>query len=372
MVENRSIPLYCVHMPDNIAEVLKPVLLSGFISEGPQAKKFEEEFQKYVGNPYTALVDSCTSALTLALRMSGVGPGTEVISSPLTCVATNSPVLTLGADIVWCDVDIKTGNIDADKIEALITSKTKAILFVDWAGTPAELDKINAVAKKYNLKTIEDAAHAIGSSYKGRSTGTSCSFTCFSFQCIKHFTTIKGGALACSNEEDYKRAVLLRWFGLKRAHKKSPVCWEGDITEPGYKMHFDDVSATIGLEQLKYIDGIVEKHRENGNFLLRELDDVEGIDICSVPDYVASSFWFFTILLEGPEHREYVNKKLEEKGISSNITHTRNDSYSMFDDSKVYLPGLDSFSSRMLNIPCGWWCEPSDMKYIIDTLRKIV
>ena len=366
------IPLYKVHMPKNIAQVLEPVLLSGFVSEGPRAKKFELEFQRYIGNPNTALVNSGTSALTLALRLVGVGPGTSVISTPMTCLATNTAVLSLGGDITWCDIDPVSGNMDADKIEQLITPKTKAILFVDWGGTPAELDKINAVANKYGLKTIEDAAQALGSSFDGIGVGNKCDFSCFSFQAIKHLTTCDGGALACRTREDYDRAILLRWFGLSRSHnKKSPVCWEGDVPEHGYKMHMNDVNATIGLEQLKYVDNIIDTHKRNGKFLLENLKDVPGIEVYDMPDYIDSSYWFFTIKLDSSTHRAQVCEKLAARGISSAITHTRNDAYSLFNKYGTHLPGVDDFDSRKLNIPCGWWCSQKDMEYIVDTLKKV-
>lgn len=365
------IPLYKVHMPVDIAEVLKPVLLSGFITEGPKSKQFEHEFQKYIGNECTALVNSGTSAITLALRLAGVGPGTEVISSPNTCLATNSPILTLGADVVWCDVDVKTGNIDADRIEALITEKTKAIIFVNWGGTPAELDKINAVAKKHGLKTIEDAAQSLGALYKGRATGTSCDFTCFSFQAIKHLTTVDGGALACSNKGDYDEAVLLRWFGLRRGHSKSPVCWEGDVPAPGYKMHMNDVNATIGLEQLKYVDSIVEAHKYNGSFLTDALLSAPNIEICEIPEYIDSSFWFYTIKLDNHKHRVRVNAGLSKHGIMSGISHTRNDKYSLFKKYNANLPGVSEFDSRKLNIPCGWWVTRENLDLVVKTLKEV-
>jgi dTDP-4-amino-4,6-dideoxygalactose transaminase len=365
------IPLYKVSMPANIAEILKSVLLGGFITEGPRAKQFEQEFQKYVGNKYTAVVNSGTSAITLALRLAGVGPGTEVISSPNTCLATNSPILTLGADVVWCDVDVKTGNIDADKIEALITEKTKAILFVNWGGTPAELDKINSVAKKHGLKTIEDAAQSLGALYRGCVTGTGCDFTCFSFQAIKHLTTVDGGAISCRNKKDYDEAVLLRWFGLRRGHSKSPVCWEGDVFVPGYKMHMNDVNATIGLEQLKYVDSIIKAHKYNGAFLTDALKSVHSVEICEIPLYIDSSFWFYTIKLDNQEHRAKVNEGLAVHGIGSGISHTRNDKYSIFKEYSTELPGVTEFDNRKLNIPCGWWVTEQDLEVIVKTLKKV-
>ena len=366
------IPLYKVHMPENIAQVLEPVLLGGSITQGPKEREFEQKFSSWIGNPHTALLNSGTSGITLALRLAGVGPGSEVISSPMTCTATNEPVLTAGADIVWCDVDPSTGNMDPDKLERLVTPRTKAILFVDWAGTPVELDSINAIAHKHGIKTIEDAAHALGAKYKGRNVGTISDYTMFSFQAIKHLTTVDGGALACQNKEDYDRAVLLRWFGLARGHNKSPVNWEGDITEPGYKMHMNDVNATIGIEQMNHIDRIISAHKKNGNYLMSELKGIPGIEVCNIPVHIDSSFWIFTIKLKDAAHREEVSKKLSEVGIASSVSHIRNDNYSLFNKYRCSLPGLDDFGSRMLNIPCGWWLTEENLIHIVSSLKSFI
>lgn len=372
MVDMPQIPLYKVHMPSNMAEVLDPVLKSGYITQGPRTAEFEKKFQEYIGNPNTAIINSGTSALTIALRLAGVGPGTSVVSSPLTCIATNEPILSLGADIEWCDIDPRTGNIDADKIEECITERTKAIMFVDLAGIPAELDKINEVAKKHGIRVIEDAAHAMGARYRGNLTGTQCDTTCFSFQAIKHLSTVDGGALACKTKEDYDRAVLIRWFGMSRGHNGSPVCWEGDVLEYGYKNNLNDVNATVGLEQLKYIDNIVKTHKRNGALLLNELKGISGLDVCEIPSYTDPSFWIFPILLNNSSHRESVSSKLISKGISNSISQTRNDVYSIFSPYKKHLPNLDIFSERVLNIPCGWWCSLEDISYIVDVLKKSV
>lgn len=366
------IPLYKVHMPENIGEVLSPVLLSGSITQGPKAKEFEEAFGKFIGNPNTALVNSGTSAITLALRLAGVSPGTEVISSPMTCLATNEPILTLGAKVVWCDIDPTTGNIDPSKIRKLITPKTRAIIFVDWAGTPAELDEINDIAYSYGLKTIEDAAHALGALYKGRQTGTSCDFVCFSFQAIKHLTTVDGGALACRSEKDCERAILLRWFGMSRGQTKNPVCWDGDVLEPGYKFHMNDVNATIGLEQLKHINFIIDRHRSNGSFFSRTLAGINSIELLKIPEHIQSSYWIYTLKLRDIESRRIFSERLKQQGVMSAITHTRNDTYSLFKDSRVSLPGMDDFGSRMLNIPCGWWVSEEDRQEISKTILDIL
>ena len=288
----------------------------------------------------------------------------------MTCLAMNEPVQMLGGKIVWCDIDPSTGNLDASKLEALITSKTVAVLFVDWAGTPAELDDINDIAHAHGLKTIQDCAHALGAMYKNQNIATCCDFSCFSFQAIKHMTTIDGGAVACSNKEDYDRAVLLRWFGCKRGHNSSPIKWEGDVVEHGYKMHMNDVNSAVGLESLKTIDTFIARHKVNGRMLSDHLTGISGIETLAIPKHIDSAHWIFTIKLKDTAHRAEVSKKLTDLGIGNGIVHTRNDSYSLFKDSRVDLPGMDEFGSRMLNVPCGHWLDHTDVFYIVKALTK--
>jgi perosamine synthetase len=365
---NMKYPLFKVNMPANVELKLKPILESGYISEGPVAKEFEKQLQDWIGNPYLSLVNSGTAALTIAMRLCNLQSGDEVITSPMTCLAMNEPILSVGAVPVFCDIDPTTGNIDSTKIEALITDKTKVILFVDWAGTAANLDEINRIAKKHNLKTIEDAAHALGATYKGRKVGTVSDFTCFSFQAIKHMTTIDGGALACSNQEDYDRSVLLRWFGCKRGHNTSPIRWEGDVLEYGYKMHMADVNAAIGLESMKTIDQIIAKHQSNAAYLHSLLPE----QFESLNNELGSAFWIYTFKCRDSEHRSEVSNKLTQAEIGNSIVHTRNDAYSLFKDYPLRgdMSGTDEFCSRMLNIPCGWWLEKEDLDFIISVLRS--
>ena len=366
-------PLFKTNVPKDVHLALQPVLDSGFITEGPVAKEFETKFQEWLGNPHTALVNSGTSALTIALRLANVGHGDEVISTPMTCLATNEPIHAVGGKVVWCDIDPETGCMDPSKIEALITPKTKAVMFVDWAGTPCEVDAINEVAHRHGLKTIQDAAHSIGALYKGKKVGTIADLTCFSFQAIKHMTTVDGGALACATKEDYDRAVLLRWFGCKRGHNASPIKWTGDVLEYGYKMHMNDVNAAIGIESLKIIDKTVAAHKANGTLLTSLISELTSVQALKVPDYIESSHWIFTIKLNGAEHRKMVSEDLTANGIANNIVHTRNDEYTLFKESRTgNLPGMDDFGDRMLNIPCGWWLDSDDICYIFEHLREAV
>ncbi|HBT81628.1 hypothetical protein A2757_00415 [Candidatus Giovannonibacteria bacterium RIFCSPHIGHO2_01_FULL_48_47] len=369
----RQIPLFKVHMPKSVLKPLGKILLSGYISEGEKSHEFEKKFQEYIGNPNVALVNSGTSALSLAYRLAGFGPGDEVISTPMTCLATNEPIMLTGAKIIWADIDKTTGNIDPPSVEKRITPRTKAIVVVHWAGNPVDLKSISKIAKKHNLKVIEDAAHAFGTKYDGKYIGNHSDYVCFSFQAIKHLTTVDGGAVAVKTPEEYRRAILLRWYGNARSSTSDPIKWSGDVMEPGYKMHMNDVNGTIGIEQLKYMPKIVAKYQKNASYLLEHLRGIKEIALPKTTPGGKSSFWLFTIKLPDENYRAEFSKALRERGIGNGIVHTRNDNYSLFktwrrDD----LLGVDDFCSRMLNIPCGWWLTRKDLDYIVAGVKAAV
>jgi len=371
--EKRSIPLFKVHMPESVIDPLREVLFSGFVNEGIQVTAFEKQIREFIGNPLTIATNSCTSSITLALKISGVGPGSEVVTSPMTCVATNIPVSSLFAKPVWCDIDPHTGNIDPNRIEEKINARTKAILFVDWIGIPADLDKINAIGRKHKIKVIEDSAQAFGAVYKGRNIGRISDFTCFSFQAIKHINTGDGGALSFLDHVDYERGRKLKWFGIDReATKDSAGNWKGSrwdcgIPEAGFKFHMNNIEAAIGLEQLKYAEHILKTHRRNAKYYMDNLKDVPGITLPKIPRDVSPAWWVFMLFAE---RRDDLSKKLMENGIHSSLLHVRNDIYECFKDSKTELPQVSRFQDRELCIPCGWWVTEDDARYVTKVIKE--
>lgn len=360
-------------MPQTVVEPVRDVLFSGFLNEGIQVAEFEKQLRGRIGNPFTIATNSCTGSLTMALKIAGVGPQTEVITTPMTCVSTNTPVKNLFAKPVWCEINPKTGNIDSEKIEKKITEKTKAILFVDWAGIPADLDKIKVIGRKYNVKIIEDAAHAFGAKYKGKSVGAISDFTCFSFQAIKHISTGDGGALSFLYEDDYDRGRKLKWFGIDReATKDSAGNWRGsrwdcDVMEAGYKMHMNNLAAVIGLEQLKYVDVIIDKHKRNAKFYLDNLKNIPGISLPDIAQDVEPSWWVFMIFAQ---RRDDLSRKLTESGVHNSLLHVRNDIYTCFEDSKEELESVTKFQDTELCIPCGWWISPEEAEYIVNVIKS--
>jgi dTDP-4-amino-4,6-dideoxygalactose transaminase len=241
---------------EEITEMVN-TLKSGWIGTGPRVAKFEQQVSKYVGARYGLALNSCTAGLHLSLLVCGIGLGDEVITTPLTFCATVNTIIHSGATPVFVDVDRKTMNIDAAKIEKAITKKTKAIIPVHLAGRPCAMDKIMLIAKKYNLYVIEDAAQALGSEYKGRKIGQIGDLTCFSFYVTKNVITGEGGMVTTDNK---KFADNIKIYALHGMSKDAWKRYSDDgykhyqVVYPGFKYNMTDMQAALGIHQLKRIE----------------------------------------------------------------------------------------------------------------------
>ena len=238
---------------------------SGWLGTGPKVARFEKDFAAYQGVQHVAAVNSCTAALHLSLLAAGLKPGDEVITTPMTFCATVNAIIHAGAVPVLADIDPVTLNIDPAQIERKLTSRTRAILPVHFAGRPCEMDAICAIAQKHDLILIEDCAHSIETEYKGRKAGTFGDFGCFSFYVTKNIVTGEGGMVLCKKEENAARVKTLALHGMsKDAWKRFSD--EGYkhyyVTECGFKYNMMDLQAAIGIHQLKKIDRCWEKRRE--------------------------------------------------------------------------------------------------------------
>jgi perosamine synthetase len=363
----KMIPLFKVFMPKTIIKPLKEILFSGYIGEGPQVEEFERQLAPWFGCENVLTLNSGTSAIQLALRLADVGPQDEVISTPMTCVATNEPVLAVGAKIVWADIDPQTGNIDPQDVAKKITAKTKAIIVVHWGGYPGELDALNHLAASRGIKLIEDACHAFGATYHGKPIGSLSDFTCFSFQAIKEITTIDGGALVCRSKKDCQRGRLLRWYGIDRKTNRKDFRCEEDIAEFGYKFHMNDVAATIGLEQLKYVAANLKKNRHHAEQYNQAFSALTKVARLNYRLDRQSSYWLYTLLVS--DQAAFIEWMKNAKIVVSRV-HARNDLHSMFRDFKIELPGVDEFVSKQMCIPVGWWLKDQEVRYIIKTVLE--
>lgn len=368
MNDMKTIPLFQVHMPDSVDAPLLEMLHSGYIGQGVKVDKFEDALIAYIGNPYIFTTNSGTSALIIALRCAGVKPRDTVISTPMTCSATNMAIKAVGADIIWADINPRTGNIDPESVRAHITPTTKAIVCVHWGGYPNSLDDLLSICEEFDIQLIEDSAHALGAEYHNFKIGNYGHFSTFSLQAIKNINTIEGGFVCCNREDAYKQGKLLRWFGIDREGERTDMRCEQDIIDFGYKANLVDPLAVIGIEQMKHLESILKRHRENAEYYIGELS--EGFDKIQLLDYEDdrwSSYWLFSILVDD---KDKFRKFMADNKIIVSAVHSRNDVFSCFADSRQEsLPGVDYFDKHQVSIPVHWGVTDQDRERIMEALE---
>ena len=255
-----QIELFKVFMSSTAGDKVSEILYSGYIGQGKKVEEFERNLADFVSTDFVSTLNSGTSALHLALHLIKQkfnDESFEVITTPLTCTATNWPILANGLKIKWADIDPKTMNIDLDDVARKITKDTKAIMLVHWGGYPVDMNKLENIldqAEKifgFRLIVIEDCAHALGSYYNGRHVGTRHGFGCFSFQAIKHITSVDGGMLICPNQDFHKKTRLLRWYGIDRESNRKDFRCEANIDNWGFNQ-------TINLSEVELLIANVE------------------------------------------------------------------------------------------------------------------
>jgi len=249
---------------EEIAEVID-CLQSGWLTMGQKVLSFEADFAKYVGVKHALSVNSCTAALQLALLAHGIGPGDEVLVPSFTFVSTVNVILHVGATPVFVDIQQSTLNLDPKDLESKVTSKSKAVIAVHYAGLPADLDSIKKISQENKLIVIEDAAHAVGSKYDSKYIGASGNTTCFSFYATKTITTGEGGMLTTNDDTIADFVMRNRLHGISKDAWKRYLKngkWRYDVVEPGLKCNMTDLQASLGIHQLKKLSGFISRRKE--------------------------------------------------------------------------------------------------------------
>ncbi len=376
-----TIPMFKVAMSSAAPAEVERVLTSGWVGQGPEVAEFERALAERIGVPHVLTLNSGTSGLYLALHMlkgrasnRGDPARGEVITTPLTCVATNWSILQCGFDIRWADVNPATMNIDLDDVERKITPRTRAIMVVHWGGYPVDLNRLREIQHASTAlhgvapAVIEDCAHAWGSTYRGRPIGAHGNTAVFSFQAVKHLTCGDGGLLVLSDTE-YERAKLLRWYGVDREGRDCYRCGdrcEDDIPEFGFKLHMNDINAAIGLANLETADANVRRHRENAAFYDEALAGVPSLRLTAREPDRESSCWLYTICVD---NRVGFVQRMFDAGIEVSRVHERNDVHSCVSAYAVHLPQLDRVIDKMICIPVGWWVTDAQRERIASTIR---
>jgi len=358
--------LFWPYVSEKVKDAVAEVLKTRWIGQGPKVEEAERKFKKILGTPFPVTVNSCTSAIHLALVLSGVDRESEVVTTPMTCSATNIPILYSGAKAVFADIQKDTLNIDPKSIREKITDKTRAIMVVHWAGYPCDMDEIIEIAKERNIPVIEDAAHALGAKYKTRSIGNVGDFTCFSFQAIKQITTGDGGLLTILNKEHHKRAKLLRWYGIDRAFK-GDIYWKYQITEVGYKYHMNDIAAGMLVVQLDDLEKILKERTKIADRYHKELKNVSGLKLLDRKEDRESGNWLFTVRVKD---RKNFTKKLLDNGIESHMVHVRCDIYPIFGGKRLNLPNMNEVEPEYVSIPLHNKLTDEDIDKVIKTIKS--
>jgi len=359
-------------------------LRSGWITLGPKTHQFEEDFRRYIGCPHAVAVNSCTAALTLALAGIGIGPGDEVITSPITFPATANAIMHLGGRPIFVDVEPETLNIDPGAIEARITGKTRAILPVHFAGQPCDMGRIMDLAKKYKLFVVEDAAHAIEARYRDQKIGAVGDATCFSFYATKNITTGEGGMLTTNNEELADRFRIMRLHGItkdawKRYGTEGFRHWEQVAL--GYKFNMFDIQAALGIHQLKKIDRFWQRRKTicaQYDAAFREVPEIAPLKI---REGLKSALHIYVLVLDTARLKisrdGFMDEMMRRKvGVAVHFRSLTLQPYyrERFPEYAGSVPVAESLSGRILTLPLYPTLSDSDVRYVadmtLDTVKK--
>jgi UDP-4-amino-4,6-dideoxy-N-acetyl-beta-L-altrosamine transaminase len=366
---------------EEINEVIN-TLKSSWLSRGPKTAEFEKSFASYVGASHAIAMNSCTAALHIALMARDIGPGDEVITSPLTFAATANTIIHTGAKPVFVDVDPVTGNIDPSGIEEKITDKTKALVPVHYAGQACDMDTILSIAKKHGLFVSEDAAHAIYTKYKDRMIGSIGDATSFSFYATKNLCTGEGGMLTTNDDALAEKARIISLHGMsKNAWNRYDKngSWYYEILYPGFKYNMTDIQAALGIQQLKKLERMQKIREEYAKRYNEAFSDLPGIITPKETPGNRHSWHLYVIQLDRDSvriGRDQFIEELTKKNIGTSVhfipVHLHPYYRDRFGYGKGAFPIAESMYERMISLPLYPKMRPEDIDYVIDAVKSII
>lgn len=355
---------------EDIKEVVK-VLKSDWLTQGPKIEEFEKAVAKYCGAKYGVAFSSGTAALHCAYNAVGIKNGDEIITTPLTFMATSNTLVFCGAKPVFVDIDKETLNIDPEKIEKKITNKTKAIATVDFAGLPCDYNKIFKIAKENNLLVIEDACHALGAEYKGKKVGSFSDITVLSFHPVKHITTCEGGMALTNNKNFYENLKLFRNHGIVKKPKKGK--WYYEMKNPGLNYRITDVQCALGLSQLKKLNRFLKKRREIAEIYDKAFKGMAKIILPKGSGFSKSAWHLYPIQVK---NRKKVFDKLQKKGIGVQVHYMPLHLHPFYRDKFGYkkkdFPVAEEYYEKAISLPIFPKMTNKEIQYIINSVKKIV
>ena len=355
---------------EEILSELRIILNSGWIGLGPKTAEFEEKFAEYIGVKYAVGVNSATAALHLANHTLQLKSEDEVIVPAMTFVSTAVTVMHAGGKPVFCDVLPDTLCLDPEDIRRKITKNTKAIIPVHFGGHACPMDEIIEISNEFNLTIIEDVAHGCGGKYKDKMLGSVGSMGCFSFHAVKNLPTGDGGMITTNDEDTYKQLKELRWVGINKdtwERDTGGYSWQYSVDKIGFKCHMNDITAVIGLSQLKSLDEHNMRRREIAETYSRELNSEDWLDIPTNKDYAESANHNYVIKTH---LRNDLNKYLSSKEISTGVHYEPINHYGVFDGIRADVPVTESSWESILSLPIYPDLNDEDLNKVISEIKE--
>lgn len=376
-----KVPFHKPYITDDEISAVSEMLKAGWLTAGSKTLEFENQFKEYIGSGHAVSVNSATAALHLSLTAAGIRKDDQVLVPALTFAATAEVVRYFDAWPVLIDVERGSHLIDATKIEDKITEKTRAIIPVHFGGQPCDMDEICAIAKKYNLYVIEDAAHTMPAWYRGRKVGTLGDATCFSFYATKTLTTGEGGMICTDNGEWAKRMAVLRLHGIDRdawSRANSPRFWQYDVVEVGYKYNTTDIASAIGVEQLRKVESMWEKRKRIADLYTAAFRHREEIILTTVKPDRVSSWYLYTVNLNLESlkiGRDRFIEEMLERGVALSVHFIPLYEFSYY--RKLGFTGIDCPNSgwifeRTFSLPIYPGMDDSEIAYVIDAVLGVI
>ena len=363
------IPLFGVVHSEQAEAVALEVMRSGRVASGPYIAEFEKGLAALTGHEHVITTCDMTSAMLLALRLAGVCPGDEVLTTSFACLATNSAIAQCGATPAWVDVRPDSVEIDIDDVARKIGRSTKAVILYHVAGYPGPARQLANLCRERGIALIEDCDNALGARRDGDPVGRAGDFAVYSFYPNRQINCTEGGAVACRNPDDAARARRLRRFGIDASTfrgENGEINPSSDVPELGWAITMNNLCAAIGTTQLASVAGRIAQARANSAALREALTGVPGVVPVPVADGAESAYWVFLVLAD---HRDVMLAALKEAGVMCSSLHQRNDVYSGFKvELPTQLPATVRLQDRILALPCGWWLQPADICRIGDAV----
>lgn len=349
------IPIFKPYMPPNITTEIGNILYSGNLSFGKYGIEFEKKLKEYIGCDFLLTTSSYNTAMQIVLSLLDLKNGDEILTSPISCLASNQPFAVKGLKLIWSDVNPLTGSLCPESVKSKLTKNTKAIFHNHFCGYPGEIDEINKIGKEYGIPIIDDAIEAFGSQYKENKIGNvGTDLTVFSFQTVRLPNTIEGGAIAFKKKEDYEKALLIRDYGIDRSRFRitngeiNPNC---DIKIEGFPGLMTELNSFIGIKQLDQLENLLLTQRNNANTWISKFHDNKDILSLIPSKYSNPNYWVFGLICKNKKRELDIFRK---KGFYASSVHINNNIYSIFKNKEILL-GVNDFVEHFLAIPCGWW-----------------